>query len=178
MNPENVAIQVNACNALEYLSVDSGARAAVTEVGGMGAIVQGMRRHFNEESVQAVACKALASITTPHHTDEGEPTGMSSDSDDDEGGPFDGVVNTLVTAMNQHPRSIEIQAKAFGALANLCLHNQERLQELSKSGGLTAMTMALQRPWNSKTDQHEAISTLSILLRTLAELDDSGYASC
>ena len=96
---------------------------------------------------------------------------MSDSEEDDDGSASEGgVVHALVTAMNKHPQDTEIQAKAFGALANLCLVNQERLQELSDSGGLTAMTMALQKPWQNKMEQHEAISTLSILFRSLSEL--------
>ncbi|CAB9528750.1 ARM [Seminavis robusta] len=175
MHPTNVAIQVNACEALEHLSVDPDTQAATTEVGGMAAIVQAMQRHPDNQQVQTAACKALAPITAPNKHHGPAITGMS-DSDDEDDEPNDGVVKTLVTAMNSHPKDTVIQAKAFGALANLCTDNQERLQELSECGGLTAMTLALQRPWKCKTDQHEAISTLSILLRSLAELDNSQHS--
>lgn len=173
-HPNNLQIQRSACTALAHLSVDEDSQEAIAEVGGMGAIVAAMQSHPNDDQVQESATLALANTTNPRGG--GANGGGVSDSDEEEddaesSGP--GVVQALVTAMNTHPNNANVQAKAFISLANLCLDNQERLQELSESGGLTSMTMALQKPWTNKMEQHEAISTLSILLRSLAELGTS-----
>jgi hypothetical protein len=53
------------------------------------------------------------------------------------------------------------------------MESRERLAELSEAGGILTLTMALQRPWESKNEQHEAISHLSILLRGITELNEN-----
>lgn len=172
-HPSNLQIQRSACTALAHLSVDEDSQEAIAEVGGMGAIVVAMQSHPNDHEVQESATLALANTTNPRGGGANGGGMSDSDEEDDAESSGPGVVQALVTAMNTHPNSAAVQAKAFISLANLCLDNQERLQELSESGGLTSMTMALQKPWTNKMEQHEAISTLSILLRSLAELGTS-----
>jgi hypothetical protein len=170
-HPKNINIQVSACQALAHLSVDNESQEAICEVGGRSAIVSAMEAHCNVLEVQQAACRALASITRPM-----EGPGMSDSEEEEDGASSGGgVVRAIVNAMNKHPQDPVVQAKAFGALANLCLDNQQRLQELSDIGGLTSMTMALQKPWQNRMEQHEAISTLSILLRSLAELGQASF---
>ena len=163
MHPTNVSIQLAACQALQNLAVDRETQIAIGDVGGIPTIATSMHSHMEEVEVQVAGSKVLATITYPRSTEEAE------DADDDDM-PTDGAVSALVASMMRHSKNTDIQAHAFGALANLCLDHRGRLQELSESGGLTTMTLALQRPWKNKMDQHEAISTLSILLRSLAEL--------
>jgi hypothetical protein len=154
-------IQMAACTALEKLALDADTQVAIGEVGGISAVVGAMGAHVDNAGVQQASCAALVNISHHHGTENDDYLEISAD----------GAIQALCTSMMRHGDNVEIQANAFGALANLCLDNQERLKELSQAGGLAAMTMALQKPWKSKTEKHEAISTLSILLRGLAECD-------
>jgi hypothetical protein len=163
MKPDHAPIQRAACAALEKMAIDATTQVAIGEVGGIYAIAHAMEGHANDTSLQQTACRALATLTR-HRDDDGSRSSKESFQ-------AKGVVDIVTKAMTKHPDDPAIQAHAFGALANLCLDNQQRLRELKQSGGLAAMTMALQVPWANMTDQHEAISTLSILLRSLAHLD-------
>ena len=125
--------------------------------------------------VQQAACRALASITRPMEGPGISDSEEDDDEDEDGGSSGSGLVQSLVNSMNRHPNDPVVQAKAFGSLANLCLDNKQRLQELSDAGGLSSMTMALQKPWENRMDQHEAISTLSMLLRSLAEVSTASF---
>jgi hypothetical protein len=165
MNANHVPIQVAACVALQKLAMDAETQLAIAEVGGIPAIAGAMKAHIEDLEVQKAACKTLL-ILTSRLGDENSSSTSSIDPTN-----ADGVVSAISACMTKYVGQNDIQANGFGALANLCLDDRERLMELSKAGGLTAMTMALQSPWENKTDQHEAISTLSILLRSLAELD-------
>jgi hypothetical protein len=161
VNLNHDRIQMAACTALEKLALDADTQVAIGEVGGISAVVGAMRTHVDNDGVQQAGCAALVNISHHHGTENDDHLEISAD----------GAIQALCTSMMRHADNVEIQANAFGALANLCLDNQERLKELSQAGGLAAMTMALQKPWKSKTEKHEAISTLSILLRSLAEYD-------
>jgi hypothetical protein len=163
MKPDHGPIQRAACAALEKMAIDATTQVAIGEVGGIHAIAHAIEGHADDTILQQTACRALA-ILTRHRDDDGSPSSKDSFQ-------AERVVDIVTKSMTKHPDDPEIQAHAFGALANLCLDSQKRLRELKQSGGLAAMTMALQVPWSNKTDQNEAISTLSILLRSLAHLD-------
>ncbi|CAB9511989.1 expressed unknown protein [Seminavis robusta] len=163
MKPDQAPIQMAACAALEKMAIDATTQVAIGEVGGIPAIAHAMELHVDNVHLQQTACRALSALT--RHRDDNVASSCKD--------PLqaEGVVALVTSSMTKHPEDPEIQAHSFGALANLCLDNQERLRELKQSGGLGTMTMALQVPWANKTDQHEAISTLSILLRSLAGLE-------
>jgi len=163
MHPLNVAIQKEALSTFECLSADHEASLAMGDVGAISAIATCLQSHMDQEDIQVSGCKVMAAMTKIRSPEE------SHDADGDDV-PVDGAVPALVASMTRYAKNSDIQAHAFCACANLCMDNRERLQELSEVGGLTSMTMALQKPWKSKMDQHEAISTLSILLRSLAEV--------
>ena len=164
MHTPNVSIQLAACKTLQKLSVDRETQISIGDVGGISAVAASMQSHMDTVELQVSGCKLLSIITSQRSTEETEGA------DDDDDVPTDGAVSALVATMMHYSTNSDIQAYAFGALANLCLDSRDNLQELSEAGGLTTMTLALQRPWKNKMDQHEAISTLSILLRSLAEL--------
>ena len=164
MHTPNASIQLAACKALQKLSVDRETQISIGDVGGISAVAASMHNHIDTVELQVSGCKVLSTITSQRSTEE------TDDADDDDDVPTDGAVSALVATMMRYSTNSDIQAHAFGALANLCLDSRGNLQELSETGGLTTMTLALQRPWKNKMDHHEAISTLSILLRSLAEL--------
>lgn len=125
-------------------------------MGGITAIIAGMKVDGANEDLQQAGCSALANISRHRGATDAA----------------DGAVQALCTAMSCHQNNMVVQAKAFCAISNLCMDNKDRLQELSDANGMLAMTMALQKPWPSKTEKHEAISNLSILLRCLAEQEE------
>ena len=147
-------IQITACLALERLAQDQDTRRAIGEVGGVHSIVLVMQEHLDDIAVQQAACSALVKLTNYFDTDRI---------------PADRAVETVAKSMARHADHHALQEQAFRTLANLCLDNRERLQELSDVGGLATMTVALQRPWANHSEKHEAISQLSMLLRGLAE---------
>jgi hypothetical protein len=153
-------IQMAGCTALAIMALDPDTQVAIGDVGGISVIVVTMREHVDNVGVQHTACAALVNISRHR--------GITDNAD--------GAVQALCTAMTRHAGNMEIQANAFGALANLCMDNKKRLNELAQAGGLGAMTMALQKPWRSKSEKHEAISNLSILLRCLTEQEDPDEA--
>jgi len=166
---DKAPIQIAACVALEKIAVEFSTKVAIGEVGCIPAIAKAMKGHVDNIGVQRMACSALACLTR-HSDDENDHSTHSSASADDQV-PTQGVVEAVTHTMKLHPEDPEIQANSFKTLANLCLDNRDRLRELKTLGGLAAMTTALQVPWSNKTDQHESISTLSILLRSLAGID-------
>ena len=158
MNNNHVTVQIAACDALEKLTSYPDTQLAIGEVGGLVAIANAMKAHMDSVDMQKAACKVLASLTCHQERPSDQV-------------PVEGIVEAISSSMTHHIGVAAIQANAFKALANLCMESTDRLKELSEVGGLAAMTIALQKQWPNKMDQHEAISTLSILLRTLAELD-------
>ena len=161
MNSSHERINVAACCLLEKLALDSDTQIAIGEVGGIPTIVGSMNHHADNIGVQEAACAALATISRPRLA--------AATANDDLTIEADGVVPALCTSMTRYSGNPKIQAKAFTALANFCMYNQERLTELSNLGGIIMLTMALQTPWEDKQEQHEAISNLAILLRCIAE---------
>ncbi len=152
-------VQIAGCNALDRLALDPETQVVIGEMGGISIILDAMKAFAASEDVHQVACAALANVTRHRgSTDEVE-----------------GAVQILCASMSYHANNMLVQAKAFGAIANICMDNKDRLQELSDTGGMLAMTMALQQPWPNKAEKHEAISNLSILLRCLAEHDDVSH---
>ena len=165
LKPDHADVQTSACFALEKMAEDPKTQVAICEVGGMKAIAQAMERHAESCEVQRSACTALSHLT--RHSDEDHEGSLSSL---DKSVPAVGVVRAMTDSMKLYPEDPTIQSHSFITLANICLDNQDRLRELKLIGGLATMTTALQVPWENKTDQHEAISTLSILLRSSADL--------
>jgi len=149
-------VQVSGCAALDKMAMDPDTQVVIGEMGGIAAILSAMQKFESSEDVHQLACAALANITRHRGaTDEA-----------------DGAVPLLCASMSRHPANMIVQSKSFCAIANLCMDNKYRLRELSEAGGMLAMTMALQKPWPSKTEKHEAISNLSILLRCMAEHEE------
>jgi mRNA-degrading endonuclease toxin of MazEF toxin-antitoxin module len=161
MHPINEHIQVAACDALVEMAIDPDTQVAICEVGGVSAISKAMKEHAGQIELQSAACAALASITRPLESHEASAYTVV-ESDD--------AVQALLVSMNRYKDHPRIQAKAFRSLANLCMQNQDRLLEFSKAGGIITMTMALQLPWESLQEQHEAVSSLSMILRCLVDL--------
>jgi hypothetical protein len=162
VNSAHADVQIAACRALEKMALDSETQVAIGEVGGIPTLVGAMADHLAHKGVQQAACAALLNISrccVEHDESDSDPI------------PTDGVVDALTTAMKEHADQVEIQVKAFGALGNLCVNNEKRIQELAASGGLATMTLALQQQWEHNSEKHEAISTLAILLRCLAGSD-------
>jgi hypothetical protein len=162
VNSAHADVQIAACRALEKMALDSETQVAIGEVGGIPTLVGAMADHLAHKGVQQAACAALLNISrccVEYVDSEIDPI------------PTDGVVHALTTAMKEHADQVEIQVKAFGALGNLCVNNEKRIQELAASGGLATMTLALQQQWEHNSEKHEAISTLAILLRCLAGND-------
>ena len=150
-------VQSAGCKALHRMAMDASTQVIIGEMGGMATILDAMTTFPRNIEVHMAACAALATITRHRGTtDEAK-----------------GVVPVLCASMTQHPKNMHVQSKAFGTIANLCMDNKDRLSELSEAGGMLAMTMALQQPWPSKKEKHEAISNLSILLRCLAEHEEA-----
>ena len=170
LKPDHSEVQVAACIALEKMASDAVTQVAIGKVGGIPAIANAMEGHANDVAVQRAACKALSRLTKQCEDSEGSTSSSAGTSSGDEKAPAAGIVKAVTDSMKVHAEDSFIQEHAFGTLANLCLDNQDQLRELKKMGGLATMTTALQVPWESETSQHEAISTLSILLRSLASL--------
>jgi len=170
-------VQIAACTALRDLSIaddrDAGYadetinhnnsnQRAIVHVGGIQAIVAAMNGHPDTPEVQDAACTALARLT-----DNCVGTDALNHVQ------LEGVVEVIVNCMDIYADRNSIQENCFRTLANLCLDNEKRLRELAEARGLEVMTMALQTPWKNHSNKHEAISTLSVLLRCLAEIDRS-----
>ena len=170
LKPTHSEVQAAACVALEKMASDAVTQVAIGKVGGIPAIANAMEGHADDVTVQRAACKALASLTKQCEDSEGSTSSSAGTSSGDDKDPAAGIVKAVTDSMKLHAEDSFIQEHAFGTLANLCLDNQDQLRELKKMGGLATMTTALQVPWESETSQHEAISTLSILLRSLASL--------
>lgn len=151
-------IQVGGCYALDRLASDPETQVVIGEMGGIAVILDAMKTFDGSANVHQAACAALANITRHRGT-----TDEVSD-----------AVQVLCASMGRHATNMQVQAKAFGAIANICMDNKQRLRELSAAGGMLTMTMALQQPWPNKAEKHEAISNLSILLRCMAEHEESG----
>lgn len=150
------SVQLAGCKALHRMAIDANTQVIIGEMGGIATILDAMKNFPTNAPVHRAACAALGNITRHRGTtDEAE-----------------GAVPVLCASMTQHPTDTHVQSKAFGTIANLCMDNKDRLRELSDAGGMLAMTMALQQPWPSKKEKHEAISNLSILLRCLAEHEE------
>lgn len=169
MNSSSDDIMKTCCSVLEKLAMDPQTQVAICEMEGISLIVRSMQDHSNDVQLQETACIALATVCRQREDDTSQDSMKGAK----------GAVPTLLSCMARYPTNSTIQAKAFGAIASLCTgyHGSERLQELSKAGGIMALTMALQAPWENKNDQHEAISNLSILLRGIAELNDANLPS-
>ena len=164
MNSNCEAIQIGSCSTLETLALDPQTQTAICEMEGVSLIVRCMQIHFGNVQIQEVACVALATICRQQEASTSKDTMRDAEE----------AVPTILSCMTRYPTNSRIQAKGFQAIANLCSgsHARERLEELSKAGGIMTLTMALQTPWENKNDQHEAISNLSILLRGITELNE------
>mmetsp|Transcript_15035 Transcript_15035/g.37008 ORF Transcript_15035/g.37008 Transcript_15035/m.37008 type:complete len:1795 (-) Transcript_15035:47-5431(-) len=161
MNGQDVAVQVSCSKILATLALEPENHALVCEMEGVPLIVRAMQDFPDSVELQAAACTSLATIC--RHQE------MESSMDIMKGA--DGAVLTLLISMTKNPDHRVIRAKAFSAICNLCIDNQDRLSELSEAGGIMTLTMAIQKPWDDMNEQQEAISSLSILLRGVAELN-------
>jgi len=163
MNSNSEGIQIASCSTLEKLALDAQTQIAICEMEGISLIVRSMQVHFEDVPLQEAACAALATIC--RHQEASTSKDLMKDAEE--------AIPTLLSCMTRYPTNSCIQAKGFQAIANLCSgsHAHQRLEELSRAGGIMTMTMALQAPWENKNDQHEAISNLSILLRGITELN-------
>ena len=163
MNADDEIVQIACCEILEKLATDPETQSAICEMAGISLVVRSMQDHADNAKVQEAACGALASICRRQESED------LKDSIKD----ANGAVYTLLTSMTRYSDSPRIQAKAFASISNLCMESHERLSELSEAGGIMTLTLALQKPWENKHEQHEAISNLSILLRGVTELNAS-----
>eukprot|EP00529_Nitzschia_sp_RCC80_P002335 CAMPEP_0113505256 /NCGR_PEP_ID=MMETSP0014_2-20120614/35206_1 /TAXON_ID=2857 /ORGANISM="Nitzschia sp." /LENGTH=1751 /DNA_ID=CAMNT_0000400529 /DNA_START=346 /DNA_END=5598 /DNA_ORIENTATION=+ /assembly_acc=CAM_ASM_000159 len=163
MNGQDVAVQVSCSKILATLALEPENHALVCEMEGVPLIVRAMQDFPDSVELQAAACTSLATIC--RHQE------MESSTDVMKGA--EGAVLTLLISMTKNPDHRVVRAKAFSAICNLCIDNQDRLSELSEAGGIMTLTMAIQKPWDDMNEQQEAISSLSILLRGVAELNAS-----
>ncbi|KAG7372478.1 Armadillo/beta-catenin-like repeat protein [Nitzschia inconspicua] len=161
INADDDSVQIACCKILEHLALDPETQSAICEMAGISLIVRSMQDHADNSEVQEVACSALATICRREEAEDIKDSIREAH----------GAVYTLLTSMTRYSDNRHIQAKAFAAIANLCMESRERLAELSEAGGIMTMTLALQKQWENKTEQHEAISSLSILLRGITELN-------
>ncbi|KAG7343314.1 Armadillo/beta-catenin-like repeat protein [Nitzschia inconspicua] len=161
MNADDDSVQIACCKILNHLALDPETQSAICEMAGISLIVRSMQDHADNSEVQEAACSALATICRREEAEDIKDSIREAH----------GAVYTLLTSMTRYSDNPHIQAKAFAAIANLCMESRERLAELSEAGGIMTMTLALQKPWENKTEQHEAISSLSILLRGITELN-------
>ena len=168
MNSNCEPIQIASCSTLEKLSLEPQTQVTICEMEGISLIVRCMQLNVANIKLQETACSALATLSRHHEGDSSND--LMKDAED--------AVPTILSCMTRYPTNSSIQAKGFQAIANLCsgIHAQERLQELSKAGGIMTLTMAIQTPWENKNDQQEAISNLSILLRGITELNENAPA--
>lgn len=164
MNSNCEPIQIASCSTLEKLSLEPQTQVTICEMEGISLIVRCMQVNVANIELQEIACSALATVSRHHEGDSSK--NLMKDAED--------AVPTVLSCMTRYPTNSCIQAKGFQAIANLCsgIHAHERLQELSKAGGIMTLTMAIQTPWENKNDQQEAISNLSILLRGITELNE------
>jgi hypothetical protein len=160
-NSDNADVQISCCETMDKLAEEPESQSAVCEMEGISLIVQCMQVHSDNVKVQEAACSALASICRGGESEDVKESMKEAN----------GAVFTLLTSMTRYSDNARIQAKAFGAIANLCIESRERLSELAEAGGIMTMTLALQKPWANKNEQHGAISSLSILLRGITELN-------
>mmetsp|Transcript_11687 Transcript_11687/g.24096 ORF Transcript_11687/g.24096 Transcript_11687/m.24096 type:complete len:508 (+) Transcript_11687:1-1524(+) len=169
MNSNIEAIQIASCSTLEKLSLEPQTQLTICEMEGISLIVRSMLVNAENVDLQEVACSALATICRHHEGDSSKD--LMKDAED--------AVATVLSCMTRHQTNSCIQAKGFQAIANLCsgIHAEQRLEELSKAGGIMTLTMAIQTPWENKNDQQEAISNLSILLRGITELNQKSSST-
>jgi len=143
----DITVQVAACNLLTQLDAFA---VAIAQVGTLETLVTTLKQHSSNVDVCRAATNAVAAI----------------------GEPARGLVETLAACMQQHTNDTSIQESCFSALASLCMEDATSLQTLSQVGGLVSMTIALQKPWKNASRKQEAISTLSMLLRCLDQVQD------
>ena len=163
-NPAHESLHIAACDALAKLALNNDAQTVICEVGGVSTVVRSMREHTDNDELQSAACVALESISRPRSSQQNSSSTTFATVQED-----DDAVESLLAAMTKYADHQKIQAKSFGALANLCIRNPDRLIDFSKSGGIIAMTKALHQPWENIHEQYEAISSLSVLLRNLVD---------
>jgi len=170
------SVQISACNALRSIllrnrrsnnghcaNLTNSNQLAVLQVGGMRSIIAAMNGHPESLEVQEAACTALARLTECD-------TGSAANALDKL--HADDAVETVVNCVDIYAdASPTVSEHGFRALANLCLDHRRRRQELVDHGGLEVMMLALQGAWADQSSKHEAISTLSVLLRSLAEVN-------
>ena len=168
-NQNSREIQIAACEAIERLAVTEEIESAVCQVGGIKTMISTLQDHDHDAKVQTVVLSALLCLpkrAPARHLN------------------IEGIVKVVVLAMKRHRNKPRLQEKAFRFLSTICLNNHDHLCQLPQTNGLLVMTLALQTPWDDASEQQEAISQLSILLRCLAlttltcPLDESTHASC
>merc|ERR1711939_1207130 len=116
---DHPGIQVAACQALEKLALDHENEVAISEVGGLEAVIDSMMANFEDEKVHEAGWSALWNMTC-----------QCSDPSID----MSEALQALTSCMVQHAQQPSVQRNACGTLANLC-QPPERLDALRKAGG-------------------------------------------
>lgn len=164
---DSANIQIAACNAFEKLALNTETELAIGQVGGVEAILSAMAAHSSHPSVQEAAWSALWNCTCGNACDV--MTGIDAQ---------DGLA-ALVSCMQEHLGSADVQANACGALTNLCVAHEKRLEALVQAGGVVAVATALQRHWRNERVRREASLCMTLLLGGQAtHVDDEDEGSC
>jgi len=162
---DHPGIQVAACQALEKLALDHENEVAISEVGGLEAVIDSMMANFEDEKVHEAGWSALWNMTC-----------QCSDPSID----MSEALQALTSSMVQHAQQPSVQRNACGTLANLC-QPPERLDALRKAGGFVAIATALEDHWDDEDVRQEASHALSTLLESQVNaydvnlMGESGY---
>ena len=153
---DHPGIQVSACHALEKLALDHENEVAISEVGGLEAVISSMMANFHDDRVHEAGWSALWNMTC-HHADLAV--------DIEEG------LQALTSCMAEHAQQPNVQRNACGTLANLC-QSPDRMKALRDAGGFVAIATALENHWDNDEVRQEASNALTTLLEPLAETYD------
>jgi hypothetical protein len=155
-HPDCWQIQVAGCQSLEKLALDEENEKAVSELGGIDCIMQAMKNHANNIRVQESAWSALQNLTCSNSLQE-------TTFDKTEGGMLG-----LVQWFAKYADHCGVAMHASATLANLCIPNVTRTEQVVNADGVVLLAQALQRHWEDEDVRVEISHSLERLCDSIA----------
>jgi len=169
---ENAQVVIGCCERWQALGYGPGRRQSAAEAGALAAIVEGMRAHKGNATVQEKACLAIANICSG--TDE---NGLGRKAQ-----AFDaGGVVAVVEAFAAHPESAAVHATGAAALGNICYAADgglERKHAAYNAGAIPPLCAAMERFASDAAMCENGAFALGNLCRSLGKVggSESGIA--
>jgi len=130
MERQNQPLQEWACERLEELALRPGGQAAIAAHGGIGAVIETMRRYPFSCYLQECACGALGNQALRSEECQCSILGQ-------------GGLEQIITAMKENLLAPRLQEKALWALEQLALTTAGR-QKIIEQGGLECVVRGMQ----------------------------------